>query len=482
MDILLVDDEPLVREALLDFLEDQLGHKVTALDDGREALKLFKKTPFHMVLTDIRMPGMNGIELLQSLKDLPRGKISDIVIITGYGDINTAIQALRAGAYDYLLKPINIEELAIVVERIAEHQSLLHENVELSKRFEEKLAEATHETQDKLKRLRSAYAEIVGIGRIGVFSDRFRNVVAMAERLHEDRSVPVLIEGETGTGKEIVARLVHYGHGEVTTPFVSINCSAISSNLFESELFGYEGGAFTGAKKEGMEGKLELARGGTLFLDEIGDLPLELQPKLLRALQEREIYRVGGLKKINIDVRIICATNRNLTKLVEEGAFRRDLFFRLNMGRIFISPLREKKEEIAPLAQLFLEQFAELKNRRFRFLTKGAVKVLENHSWPGNIRELQNTIERVVLLYDDIEVRPEHLRFLTSDCDDITSIQGTPLKPGSIVLPPDSLNLEVLEAEIIRKTLAMFNGNKSRTADYLGITRSALRSRIKKAF
>ena len=482
MNILLVDDEPSVRKVLSKFLKDQLGHYVTQCDNGRDALSLFKKSPFPMVLTDIRMPGIDGIELLQSLKASPQGRNSDIVILTGHGDITTAIQALRAGAYDYLQKPVNIEELAVVVDRIAEHQSLILENYELSHRFEEKVAEVTHETELKLKRLKTAYAEIVGVGKIGVFSDDMRAVAAMTEQFHKDRSVPVLIEGETGTGKEIVARLVHYGSGDVTTPFISINCSAISPNLFESELFGYESGAFTGARKEGMMGKLELAQGGTLFLDEIGDLPLEQQPKLLRTFQEREMYRVGGLKKIELDVRIICATNRNLTQLIEDGDFRRDLFYRLNMGRIYIPPLRQMKEAIAPMGQMFLEHYAEKKKCRFKFLTKEAVKILGNHSWPGNVRELQNAIERVVLLYDDIEVRPEHLQFLTSDSDVVLAPRGTPIKPGSIILPTDGLDLEAIESEITRKALAMFNGNKSQTAVYLGITRSALRSRIKKAF
>jgi len=481
MEILLVDDEPLIRDILAEFLKDQLGHGVTVCENGREALELFRRTPFPMVLTDIRMPRMNGIELLRSIKELPEGRASDIVILTGFGDMETAIQALRAGAYDYLLKPVNIEELAAVVTRIAEHQLLLRENYELSRRFEAKVAEATHETELKFDRLKTAYAEIVNVGRIGIFSEEMRAVAEMAKRLHEDRSVPVLIEGETGTGKEVVARLVHYGDGEVAAPFVSINCSAISPGLFESELFGYESGAFTGARKEGMMGKLEFAQGGTLFLDEIGDLPLELQPKLLRTLQEREMYRVGGLKKIKLDVRIICATNRNLARLVEEGRFRRDLFYRLNMCRIYIPPLRRMKEAIAPMAQMFLEDCAAKKKRRFRFLTREAVRVLEEHQWPGNVRELQNTIERVVLLYDDIEVRPEHLRFLTPDGNERPVSGGTPLKPGSLVLPPDGLDLEALVSEITRKALAMFNGNKSRTAAYLGITRSALRSRLKRA-
>jgi transcriptional regulator with PAS, ATPase and Fis domain len=310
-----------------------------------------------------------------------------------------------------------------------------------------------------------------------------REVRDMAEKLHQDPSLPVLIEGETGTGKEVVARLIHYGQGDVTTPFVSINCTAIPSNLFETELFGYEGGAFTDAKKRGAIGKFELAQGGTIFLDEIGDLPLEIQPKLLRVLEEKAIYRVGGLKKIDLDIRVICATNQNLQQKVKQGRFREDLFYRLNVAYISVPPLRERQEAIAPLAQLFLTRFAEAKNRRFRFLHRDVVKILEEYPWPGNIRELQNTIERAVLLYDDIELRPEYIRFLT-DADSAASFTGLEtgtfvLEPGKIRLPEDQLDLKALEEEIVQKALLKFNGNKTRAAQYLGLTRSSLRSRLK---
>ncbi|MCE5249369.1 sigma-54 dependent transcriptional regulator [bacterium] len=480
MNILLVDDEPLVRDSLAVFLEDILGHRVLQCDNAREAIDLFKNNPVPLVLTDIRMPEMDGLEFLRNLKALREAQNTLIVIITGFGDMKSAIQALRAGAYDYLQKPVNVDELAAVVNRIADHLSLRHEYNELTHRFEEKVAEATRETVSKLSSLREAYAEIVGIGRIGVFSDEMRHVVTMAEQLHGDRSVPVLIEGETGTGKEVVARLVHYGKGDETAPFVSINCSAISPTLFESELFGYEGGSFTGSRKEGMKGKLESAQGGTIFLDEIGDLPIELQPKLLRCLQEREMYRVGGFKKIILDVRFICATNRDLARLVEENSFRRDLYYRLNMGRMFIPPLRERKQAIAPLAQMFLEQYAREKKRRFRFISKETVKILENHSWPGNVRELQNAIERVVILYDDIEIRPHHIRFLLSDTEKTPELDSVLLDPDTLCLPADCLDLQSLENTIIKKALAMFEGNKTKAAAYLGMTRSALRGKLRK--
>lgn len=346
MRILLVDDDQVLRESVADYVEDQLGHQVTHCGNGQQALEIFKQNPFPMVISDIRMPGLDGIELLERLKTLPQGFRTDIVLVTAHGDMNSAIAALRAGAYDYILKPVDLLEVSAVIARVAEHQLLLKENYELTHHFKEKVAEATLETELKFKSLQKAYAEVVGMGRIGIFSDRMREVVAKTRRLHEDRSIPVLIEGETGTGKEIIARLVHYGDGGVTAPFFPINCTAIAPQLFESEFFGYEGGAFSGALRTGMKGKLESAQGGTIFLDEIGDMPLEMQPKLLRVLEEREFYRVGGLKKIKLNVRFVCSTNRDLEYLVKKGAFRQDLFFRLDIGRISIPPLRERPEDI----------------------------------------------------------------------------------------------------------------------------------------
>ena len=465
---------------LKSYLENDLGHQVALCDNGKAALVLFKRNPFPMVLSDIRMPEIDGIELLQKLKCLPGGRRTNIVLMTGYGDMNSAIAALRANAYDYLLKPIDLVRLNAAINRIAEHQLLLEENYELSRHFEEKVSDATQQVQVKLRDLQKAYVEVAGIGRVGVFSKAMKKVVDLAMRFHQDRSVPVLIEGETGTGKEIVARLVHYGQGDVTTPFMPINLSAISPNLFESELFGYDIGAFTGAKRTGQIGKLELAQRGTLFLDEIGDMPLEFQPKLLRLLEERKFFRVGGLKRIALDIRIICATNRKLANLVRAGTFRQDLFYRLNVARIQIPPLRERPEAIAPLAQMFLEQYARQKKRRFRSIQAQAVKILKDYLWPGNVRELQNTIERVVLIYDDVELLPEHLMFLTTENGDTFTPQGSQVNLNSIILPPYGLSLKSFEKKIIQQALLKFKGNKSRTADYLDISRAALQRKIRK--
>ena len=474
MKILLVDDDPLVLKTTADYLEFQLGHQVTSTKSSREAFKQYQKNPFPLVLTDIKMPDMDGIELLKKIKELPDGQWSDVILITGHGNMENAIAALRSGAYDFLRKPIDIIELAGVVNRVAEHQFLLKDNYELNQHFEKRLAEAAKETKRQLENIQKAYAQVVGIGRIGVFSKSMKKVVEKAERLHNNPTVPVLLEGETGTGKEIIARLIHFGQGDVTSPFVSINCSAISPNLFESELFGYDPGSFTGAGKEGRIGKLELAKGGTLFLDEIGDMPLEMQPKLLRVLQEKDFYRVGGLKSIKLDVRVICATNKDIEKMVQEGSFRIDLFYRLNVGRIHIPPLRERTEDILPLSLMFLEDVSRQKKSSFRSINKNAATLLEIYSWPGNVRELQNAIERVLLWYNDTEITPEHLDFLTSAEKGISVHQDFFTGLNTLPLPVNNLNLDEVNETIIRRVYNVFKKNKSKTAAYLGLSRSAL--------
>ncbi|MCE5270530.1 sigma-54 dependent transcriptional regulator [bacterium] len=483
MRILLVDDDPHGRELLADYLTDQLYHDVTQCGNGIEALATFKAQPFPLVISDIRMPGMDGLELLQHLKSLPLGDKTDLLFITGHGDMSTAVQALRGGACDYLLKPVNLEELELIVSRIADNRAMREENRELTTRFREKVDEATRETRDRLADLQKAFAQVVGVGKVGVFSDKMQEIVALAERFHEDRSVPVLIEGETGTGKEVVARLVHYGHAAVSPePFIPINCSAISPTLFESELFGYEGGAFSGARKTGQPGKFELASGGTLFLDEIGDMPLDLQPKLLRALQEREFFRVGGIKRIAVSVRIVCATNQDLAGQVREGKFRRDLYYRLNTGRIRIPPLRERQDEALQLARMFLEQFAAQRKKAFHAFSPQAERILLDYPWPGNVRELQNAIERVTLLHDATEVSPEHLAFLaTEERFDLPAPDGgaDPAEGLLVRFPAGGLDLRQVEERVIRRVLDMFEGNKSRAAAYLNVNRNTLHNRLK---
>ncbi len=480
MKILLVDDEDLSRKAIYNFLTNFLGYSVDEFRDPKEALNCWLGEHHSIIISDIKMPGMTGIELLKAIKNNPSSKFTDIILITGHADLNSSIQALRSGAWDYLIKPIDVEELAAVITKSQEHLSLLKENDEYKNEFDEKLNESVQDIQLKLKKITTAYSDIAGVGKIGIFSEKMKNIQELAHRFYLDRSIPVLITGDTGTGKEILARLIHYGCGEVTTPFVTINCSSITPSLFESELFGYEGGSFTGSKKAGTIGKLEMSQGGSIFLDEIGDLPIDLQPKLLRVIQQKEMYRVGGIKKIDLDVRFICATNRDIPQMIIDGTFRKDLFYRLNAGSLHIPSLKERKEDILPLAQMFLRQFSELKKRRFKLISKLCMNVLESYEWPGNVRELQNTIERATVLYDDIELKPEHIDFLGDMTEDISPKDKQRTANEIIIhLPDEGITLEELEEYLIKKILNKFDGNKSKVAQYLGVSRNTIRRKLK---
>ena len=480
MYILLVDEDGNSRESIAKFLR-RLGHEVTEAANGGEALGVYLAGDYPMVISDIKMPGMSGIELLQAISATPGGPETDVVLFTGHGDMDTAIQALRAGAYDYLLKPINVEELAVLTNRIAEHQSLRRENVRLTHRFDEEVRVATEETREELARARKLAAQVLGLGTVGFYSDIMQRLVAQARKFHADRSVPVLIEGETGTGKEVIARMIHFGDMDDTAPFVDINCAALPPTLFESELFGYEAGAFTGGLTKGQKGKIDLATGGTLFLDEVGDLPLEAQSKLLRVIQEKEYYRVGGLKKIKADVRLICATNAGLERSVAAGNFRKDLYYRLKVGHIYIPPLRERKTDIIPLAELFLRAFARQKGKRFTAIGEAARRVLEGHSWPGNVRELRGLIECAVLLYNDSVLRPEHLEIAMEDrAPGMAALAASAINETG--LPEEGFSLEEHIRQLVLTALEKHGGNKAATARYLGLSRRQFYGRFRTLF
>ncbi|HOD53569.1 MAG TPA: sigma 54-interacting transcriptional regulator [Candidatus Cloacimonadota bacterium] len=364
-----------------------------------------------------------------------------------------------------------IRNQSILSERIKDLERLINYERNIYHQKEIELQKNKESFRIKYEHFQSAYKELLNIGDVGVFSDKIKNIIEMAYFFHKDRNISVLIEGETGTGKEIIARIVHFGKEGDIRPFISINCSAISPSLFESELFGYEEGAFTGAKQGGMVGKLELAQGGTIFLDEIGEMPIELQSKLLRVIQQKEYYRVGGQKSIKLDVRIICATNRDLKVEMENKRFRPDLFYRLTTGRMFIPPLRERKEEIAPLAQMFMLKFSEEKKKKFQFIDNEVISFIETYDWPGNIRELQNTIERIIILNDDLVIRKAHLSFLNPEQKDHVIEDPAFL---NIELPDDGIDIKELQKMIMRKILKRFEGNKTKTAEYLRISRKTL--------
>lgn len=482
MDILLVDDDRHSREAVAWFLREQ-EHTVTECDNAKEALAMWKQADYPFVLSDIQMPGMSGIELAKAITEQPDSWRTDVVLFTGFGDMKTAVAALRAGAYDYLLKPVDAQELAAIALRVSEHQALLRENKELTEHFDDKLQSATQNTELELNRMRKMVAETV-IGNVGIFSNGMQQVAELAQRFHTDRTLTVLIQGETGTGKEVVARIIHYGSNVKSEagPLVELNCAAIPHNLFETELFGYEGGAFSGSLSKGQKGKLDAAAGGTLFLDEIAEMPQEMQAKLLRLLEAREYYRVGGLKKIKVDVRIVCATNVDLEKRMEEGSFRRDLYYRLKIGHIVIPPLRERREEIVPLAELFLREFAQTKKKRFAGIGHEAQQLLKQYDWPGNVRELRNAMEWVVFMYDDAELQADHLAKVVSPAATLSVVDDKPAgtKERQVVLPMPSGGLSIKEYNdlIIQAVLDAHNGNQTATAKYLDMSLRALCYRL----
>jgi len=312
-----------------------------------------------------------------------------------------------------------------------------------------------------------------------IYSNAMRKIINIARKLHHNRSIPVLIEGETGTGKEMIARYIHYGDNDTEAPFVAINCAAIPESLFESELLGYEGGSFSGSHIRGAKGKIDLAQGGTLFLDEISEIPINLQAKLLRLIQEKEYYRVGGLALLKSDVRIIGASNQNLKAAAEQGSFRQDLYYRLKVGQIYLPPLRERKEIIVPLAEKLLKQFSRQNGKAFRGISPEAAQLLLDYPWPGNVRELRNLIEWVVVSEDAEILDTGHLSVITDQLywlEEADLTQGREASSDSI---PEGLPLNEISNVIIQRALAKHGGNKAATARYLGISRSALYKRLK---
>lgn len=480
MNILLVDDDAVSRKSVAKFLQ-KVGHDIVECASGTEALSLCQIHDFPLILTDIRMPGMSGIELLQIIRSNHGSNQTEVVLFTGHGTVETAVEALRIGAFDYLQKPINIKELLVVIDKAAEHQALRRENDRLTKHFSAEVKAATAEVKKEVERLREIVSRAVGINDVGIFSETMQEVFQRAQHLHSDRSIPVMIYGETGTGKELIARLIHFGESVCPAPFIDINCAALTASLFESELFGYEGGSFTGGLAKGQRGKIDLAKGGTLFLDEIGEMPLEMQAKLLRVLQEKEYYRVGGLRKEKADVRIIGATNVDLADAVHKGKFRKDLYYRLNVAPISIAPLRQHPESIIPLANMFLKRFAGEKKKGFTTLSSDAASALQAHSWPGNVRELSNAIERAVFMNEGMELQATHLALPNVAAESRETSGSNLLRPElPLQLPEAPFSLDDYIDKIIIATVNRFGGNKTAAAEYLGMSRRALAYRADK--
>jgi len=447
--ILIVDDDKLLQKPLKQILADK--YDVSTAWSGEEALAIIKETPVDLVLLDIRLPGIDGIETLTAIRE--RDKKVLVIMMTAFEDVKTVITSMKMGAFDYLVKPLDMDEIEIIVERALENLNLKKE----------------------IETLRNACIRVFDIQNIVTASDEIREVFQKADRVAQSRDTTVLIEGETGTGKEIIARYIHYRSDRFGKPFMAINCGAINRDLVGSELFGYEKGSFTGGLHEGKEGKIEAANGGTLFLDEISEISPEIQVKLLRFLEEKELYRVGGTTKIHVDVKVIVATNKKLSEAVKQGTFRQDLFYRLNVAWIHIPPLRERKSDILPTAMFFMDRFNEKFGRNFQSISKDAQSLLLRYDWPGNVRELRNFIERIVLMEEGSKIKEDHLTTLLSLVHR-NSVTGS----SEIDISVQGIDLEEINKRYMIRALEISKGNLSKAARLLGLSRPTLAYRLEK--
>lgn len=440
--ILVVDDEVNIRNALVTLLERK-GYRGRGVGTAEEALELLETTNMDLVITDLRMPGIGGMEFLRRLHSKWPG--TETLVMTAYGSIDTAVEAMRFGAYDYLPKPINRERFPIVVEKALERRLLSIENQRLRERLD----------------TRTRFDQLLGN------SEAMQRVYDLVEMVASS-DVTVLLTGESGTGKELVSRAIHHKSPRADGPFITVNCGALPESLFESELFGYEKGAFTGALTT-KAGRFELAQGGTLLLDEIGELSLKSQVDFLRVLETKEFQRLGGTRVVSTNARIIAATNRNLEEAIKQGDFREDLFYRLNVVPIKLPPLRERGADIPLLVETFLARFCAQHQRTLKEISTDAMRLLRLYAWPGNIRQLRNLLERLVVTVREELIQPQHLpEEIQASEEDIRTMVVTLGNP-----------LETIEKEVIRRTLAEVTSHREKAAKLLGISLRSLQYKIK---
>jgi two-component system response regulator AtoC len=446
--ILLIDDDNLVCVSLKKVLV-KFGFDVEICMKGDEVFDKIKEYDPDIILLDIYLTTHNGLDLLKSFTTaFPH---IPVIMITGYSDVKMAVTAIKSGAFDFLLKPIDLDQLKLVLTKASDKISLKSE------------VDKLHILMQGTELTREFFGK----------SKKIQRILNSVEKLAKSSDTTILIEGESGTGKEGLAKYIHQNSLRRDFPFIEINCAAIPKELAESELFGYEKGAFTGAAPKTKLGKFELAEGGTILLDEIADLSLDLQVKLLRVLQERRFFRVGGEKEISVNVRVLAATNKNLEDEVQKGNFREDLYYRLNVAKVVVPPLRERVEDIPILSYSFLKEFSQKFEKQVNGISSEALVILESYKWKGNIRELRNVIERIVLLIEENEVKEHHLSSLITNTNNEKEDENFVLK-----IPSKGIKIDLVLKTLILKTLKITNGNQVKAAKILGLSRSKLRYRM----
>jgi DNA-binding NtrC family response regulator len=463
--IMIVDDERLVRWSLRQKCEEW-GYQVVEADGGGVALKLAQRESPDLVLLDVRMPDLTGIEVLDQLKK--NGDARAVIMITADPQLDDVKAALKLGAYDFIGKPIDFDELHVAIKNALEATSL----------------------RTEVQTLRSEVRRTSGYSNVVSVSPKMTELMNFVRKVAASEATTVLIQGESGTGKDLIAKAIHYESSRQEKPFVAINCSAIPETLMEAELFGHEKGAFTDAKQM-KKGLFEAADGGTLFLDEIGELSPLLQAKLLRVLEDQVIRRVGGIRDMQVDVRVIAASNRDLEKAVRDGQFRQDLYYRLAIIAIFIPPLRDRKQDIMPLVDFFIERYNRRFKKSIRGITDETRRLIFTHNWPGNVRELKNTIERGMILEDEPFLRPVYLPFSVGESGGRTVFERTSSADGGqalpngrtlprLYIPEGGTSLEEVEHAMVELAMRQSNGNQTHAAKLLDISRDALRYKLKK--
>jgi len=447
--ILVVDDEYLIRWTLQQNLERE-GYEVLLAETGEEALEKVKEEAPDIALLDIKLPGMDGYEVLEKALKIDEGIVP--IMITAFDEVDKVVNAMRLGAFDYISKPFDFSKVYLSIQKALEASQLKRE----------------------VRHLRREQRSWYSFDNLIAVSQEMGRVLQISEKIAQSETATVLIQGESGTGKEVIAHLIHERSKRQNTPFITVNCANFPEQMLENELCGHEKGAFTDAK-EVKKGLLEVADRGTLFLDEIGDMSLNLQGKILRLVEQKTFRRIGGLKDIQVDVRIVTATNKDLLKLKEEGKFREDLFYRINVASIRIPPLRERPSDILPLAKYFMQRYNEEFHKNVQKISKGVEDFLGNYNWPGNVRELKNVIERAMILVEGDTLLMEHLPI---------EILGQASKQGGVIegirIPPEGISMEKVEEALVKQALKMTNGNQTRAAKLLDISRDALRYRMQK--